>query len=132
MKIKKLLAVVSLISMLGITAPVVINNAQSVQASTISLKNGHYYEATQRDLYVKLKKPMTIYRFHLKFPTAYSTMTPYKRFRKGKKLHIMEAQDPTWLVWGKGLPGSYKKRDKFTVRRGPADYSWFKVIKVCK
>lgn len=132
MKFKKLLVTISLIDMLGVTAPVIVNNAQPVQASTIHLKNGRYYEVTQRDLYVKLKKPMTIYRFHLKFPTAYSTMTPYKHFRKGKKLHLMEAQDPTWLVWGKGLSGSYKKHGKFTVRRGSADYSWFKIIKVCK
>lgn len=132
-KFKNILAVltalITLSPIINITKPAA---AANVPSQYKHLRSGHYVDM-YGDFYVKITKPTYTYKIHWKSPMALSTVARYKLLKRGQKVHIFQpGANFAWYVWGKGLPNAKYGKWRYTVKRGPQNYSWFKIISAKK
>lgn len=132
MKYKKLAVVIMLSGLIGVNAFIMLND--KVQAS-YTPHPSWYYHAPQKDgnnfnwhmkRYVKLTKPVRVYKIHWKSLMYRSTTHYYKTLRKGTHVYIYQpGVNFGWYVYGKGLKGASSKHNLYTVKKSTRDYSWF-------
>lgn len=138
MKVKKIIALLSLCGVFSLTTPMLANNtvqANSVPYSYKHLKNGCPYNRLSFGYaYVRLTKPVRVNKIRWTSPAVYSNYgIKYKVLPKGTKVRIYQpGGNYAWAIWGtKKLPYSHTY-GKYCVAKNRTDYSWFKVISLHK